>query len=122
MTQHNKSVGNWGEEVSKNELEKIGYKIVEMNFHCRFGEIDIIAEDKDEIVFIEVKTRNNRLRGDAVESISRTKQKHLMLAARMYLKQKGMEERQYRIDVATLQKQENRNWKFRLIKAAVTMF
>jgi putative endonuclease len=122
LTQHNKSLGNWGETVAKNELEKIGYTILEMNFHCRFGEIDIIAEDANEIVFIEVKTRNNNKRGDAIEAISKTKQKHLMFAAQMYLKQKGMEERQYRIDIATLQKKKNGNWKFQLIKAAVTMF
>lgn len=54
-----KKFGNIGEEISSKYLEQIGYKIIEKNFSCRQGEIDIIAKDRNEYVFIEVKTRSN---------------------------------------------------------------
>ena len=54
-----KELGKAGEDVSCIYLEQIGYRIIERNFTCRQGEIDIVAKDKDEYVFIEVKTRSN---------------------------------------------------------------
>ena len=51
-----KKLGNLGEEIATKYLEKHNFKIIKRNFYCRQGEIDIIAKDKEEIVFIEVKT------------------------------------------------------------------
>lgn len=56
-----KSLGNKGEEIATNFLIEKGYKIIDRNFRASVGEIDIIAKDKKEIVFVEVKTRRNML-------------------------------------------------------------
>ena len=52
-----KKLGNLGEQIATEYLEKKNCKIIERNFYCKQGEIDIIAKDKNEIVFVEVKTR-----------------------------------------------------------------
>ena len=51
--------GNIGEDIACKYLKNIGYRIIERNFSCKQGEIDIVAKDKNEYVFIEVKTRKN---------------------------------------------------------------
>jgi putative endonuclease len=80
-----KEFGDIGEEISCKYLEKIGYKIVERNFNCRQGEIDIIAKDKNEYVFIEVKTRSNLYYGRPREAVDGYKQKHIYKSTRYYL-------------------------------------
>lgn len=80
-----KKLGTIGEDISCKYLEKIGYKIIERNFTCRQGEIDIIAKDKEEFVFIEVKTRRNYLYGQAKEAVNEPKQKHILKSTKYYL-------------------------------------
>ena len=63
-------VGKTGEEIAEIYLIKNGYKILERNFSCRQGEIDIIARDIKEIVFVEVKTRTNKKYGEPIDSIT----------------------------------------------------
>ena len=76
-------LGKAGEDVSCIYLEQIGYRIIERNFHCRQGEIDIIAKDRDEYVFIEVKTRSNTFFGRPKEAVNRPKQKHIYQSTRL---------------------------------------
>ena len=78
-------MGKAGEEISCIYLEQIGYRIIERNFNCRQGEIDIIAKDKDEYVFIEVKTRSNIKFGRPKEAVNETKQKHIYKSTKFYL-------------------------------------
>ena len=59
MEKYNKCIGNFGEDEAIRYLIKNKYKIIERNYSCKLGEIDIIAKDKDVLVFIEVKTRTN---------------------------------------------------------------
>ena len=80
-----KMLGNVGEEISLKYLKQIGYKIIERNFACRQGEIDIIAKDKDEYVFIEVKTRSNLLFGKPKEAVNYYKKKHILKSTKYYL-------------------------------------
>ena len=79
--------GKWGEQKACEYLEKIGYKIIERNFACTQGEIDIIAEDieKKELVFIEVKTRTNYNYGSPADAVNVPKQKHIYWAAQYYI-------------------------------------
>ena len=78
-------MGKAGEEISCIYLEQIGYRIIERNFSCRQGEIDIIAKDKDEYVFIEVKTRSNINFGRPKEAVNEPKQKHIYKSTKFYL-------------------------------------
>ena len=78
-------LGKAGEEISCIYLEQIGYRIMERNFSCRQGEIDIIAKDKDEYVFIEVKTRSNIKFGRPKEAVNEPKQKHIYKSTKFYL-------------------------------------
>ncbi len=73
-----------GEDVATSFLRKKGYKIIERNFRARCGEIDIIALDKDTLVFIEVKARSSREFGYPLESITKWKMKSLIQTAQFY--------------------------------------
>lgn len=92
-------LGKAGEDVSCIYLEQIGYRIIERNFHCRQGEIDIIAKDRDEYVFIEVKTRSNTFFGRPKEAVNRPKQKHIYQSTRFYLYLHGLNNVFVRFDV-----------------------
>ena len=66
-------LGKLGEDVTANYITRLGYKVLERNFECNQGEIDIIALDNEELVFIEVKTRTGVNYGEASEAITRYK-------------------------------------------------
>ena len=68
-------IGKLGEELAVGYLQKQNYKIIERNFECRQGEIDIIALDKNELVFIEVKTRTSIKYGKPAEAVNQIKKK-----------------------------------------------
>lgn len=80
-----KCLGDRGEYIANYFLIKKGYKILKRNYRCFSGEIDIIAKDKKEIVFVEVKTRRNTHYGKPVESITFQKKKHIYDTAKYYL-------------------------------------
>ena len=80
-------------------MEKIGYKILERNFECKQGEIDIIAQDNEEIVFIEVKTRQNLGYGSPAEAVTSIKQKHIEKSTKYYLYKKHLEHAFVRLDI-----------------------
>ncbi len=99
MEKYNKVVGNLGEQTAKNYLIKNGYKILTTNYSCRFGEIDIIAMDKECLVFIEVKTRTSGKYGHPENAVNYWKKKHLELTARNYIDYKHMGNYIARFDV-----------------------
>lgn len=82
---NNQELGMFGENQAIRFLEKQNCEIIARNFACRQGEIDIIAKDKDELVFLEVKTRKNEAFGKAVDAVDNFKQKHMREAAKYYL-------------------------------------
>lgn len=92
-------IGKIGENLASKYLEAAGYTIMERNFLARQGEIDIIAKDKKELVFIEVKTRTNDVYGKPVEAVNMQKQKHLLNTIKYYLYSKHLEDELVRIDV-----------------------
>ena len=91
--------GSEGEKIATNYLEQKGYTILERNFSCKQGEIDIIALDNQEIVFIEVKTRTNTNYGLASEAVNKQKKKHLIKAIKYYIHIRNLENEYIRIDV-----------------------
>ena len=90
--------GNYGEELACKYLQQNGYKILERNFRIRGGEIDIIAKDGDQIVFVEVKARYSHEYGLPVEAITPWKIKALLKSALFYLQDHKLLEKGYRID------------------------
>lgn len=99
MERYNKNVGDFGEQATINYLKRLGYKILDKNYSCRFGEIDIIGLDKDCLVFIEVKSRTNEKYGVPQYAVNYWKQKHLWLSARQYIDERRMKEYFARFDV-----------------------
>lgn len=76
---------NW-EQVACKHLEQHGLQLVEANFTCKGGEIDLIMRDGDSLVFVEVRQRADRVHGGAAASITPAKQARLICAAQVYLK------------------------------------
>lgn len=101
-------IGKIGEEIATNYLKKNGIKIMKRNFYCKAGEIDIIAQDKEELVFIEVKSRTNCKYGKPSEAVNFPKQKHLFHAIEYYLYSKKMKNVKVRIDVIEVYIQQNK--------------
>ena len=99
MKQLNKITGNKGEILVQNYLKKLKYKILEANYSCKLGEIDIIAKEKDSIVFIEVKTRTSNMYGRPCEAVTPYKQNKIRAVAKYYLMLKGWLEENVRFDV-----------------------
>ncbi len=96
---NNKEIGNLGEEIARNYLKENKYKIIESNFTRRGGEIDIIAKDKRELVFIEVKTRKNIKYGTPIEAVNKIKQKHIYKTAEYYIYKNNIKNTPIRFDV-----------------------
>ncbi|NCO12673.1 MAG: YraN family protein [Candidatus Pacebacteria bacterium] len=101
---NNFSLGNRGEQKAKNHLLNLGYKILEINIRVNNSEIDLIALDTkfDEIVFIEVKTRNSRFFGNPSEAVTSKKLKSMNLVANNYLRLKGYN-KDYRFDIIAIE-------------------
>lgn len=94
------TIGQLGEQEACNYLQKQGYKILEKNFHySRYAEIDIIAKDKDTIVFVEVKTRTTAEFGHPFEAVNHKKLLNILKAGLAYLKTTKESHKNYRIDV-----------------------
>ena len=82
-----KELGDWGEDRAALYLRLHGYRIVERNFRCRQGEIDLIARKRDVLAFVEVKLRKNAAHGEAKEFVTYAKQRRILTAARIWLSQ-----------------------------------
>ncbi len=83
--QNNKAMGAFGETAAAKYLKAKGYQIVERNFACKGGEIDLIARRKGCLVFAEVKTRQSDRYGTPAEAVGYTKQKKIISVAQYYL-------------------------------------
>jgi putative endonuclease len=85
MSLQKKELGAQGEEIAVSYLKSRGYRILERNYRIRLGEIDIIAEQGADLVFIEVKTRSDTLFGSPFESLTFAKQRQLSKVALEYI-------------------------------------
>jgi len=79
--------GNEAEERACEILRKLGYEIVARNWRCRYGEVDIVARDGDQLVFVEVKARSNRSFGGPEAAVGRVKQRKILATAGQFLSQ-----------------------------------
>lgn len=90
MAEHNQ-LGEKGEKLARTFLESLGYQIVAENWRERKFEIDLIAIDRQEIVFIEVKTRSTYFFGNPEEAVTQKKQEHLINGADLYLQENELD-------------------------------
>lgn len=102
MKMNQNNAGLEAEKLAATFLMNHGLKMVTQNYHCRFGEIDLIMSDANTLVFIEVRLRSNQRFGNAGASITTQKQQKLILTAQYYLQTHG--ERQCRFDVILMSK------------------
>ena len=98
-----KQTGRQGEDIAASFLTGKGCKIIERNWRCSAGELDLIVADGDTLVFVEVRTRTGSRFGLAEESITPAKQARLVELAQTYLQESTAPLLSWRIDVVTVQ-------------------
>ena len=113
-----KIVGNNGEDYAAAYLEAAGYKIKERQFRCKIGEIDIIAEKDEEIVFVEVKTRRSGKYGAPALAVNYYKRRKIINTAFLYVQNKGLEDKNFRFDVLEVYADRDGAWAVRAIENA----
>ena len=94
-----KEKGRKGEDIAVEALKRRGYKIIERNYKCPFGEIDIIAKCGDTIAFVEVKRRDSKSFGTSLSAIDEKKRRRIVLSALHYLKNLKEAPKKCRFDV-----------------------
>jgi putative endonuclease len=91
--------GSRSEALAASYLQQQGYRILERNYRCRQGEIDIVAEEGDVLCFVEVRSSRSQAHGSPLETVDRGKQRRVIQAARCYLHLRSSPEREVRFDV-----------------------
>jgi putative endonuclease len=102
-----KEVGNLGESLAVEYLKNNGSNIIETNYRCPSGEIDIISQEGDCIVFTEVRTKTGSWFGTPEESVTNNKKKHLIDSAYTYLEEKDKQQADWRIDFIAIELDRN---------------
>lgn len=102
MSDRRRAVGEKGEQLAAQFLQKKGYEILERNVRTRQGEIDLIALDRRELVFVEVRTRTSAAYGNPAESVNWRKQKKLRELALAYLQRHPRRVPAFRFDVVAI--------------------
>jgi putative endonuclease len=114
-------LGRTGERLAADALMSKGYCILERNFRCRQGEIDLVAEDEQDLIFVEVKARRGVSFGLPEDALTMRKQRKLMEVASYYLDLHACSDRSWRIDVVAVQfSSSGKLEEIRIYKHAVT--
>ncbi len=118
---YKKSLGNKGEDFAAEYYKKLGFTVTAQNYTCRGGEIDIIAENGEYIIFVEVKTRSQNSLYSPSEAVDYKKQKRLSVAAMKYLAENDVE-KQPQFDVFEVYTANERIYKVNRIENAFEAF
>lgn len=102
MTHSRQALGVLGEELAFHDLKRRGYKVLLRNYECPLGEIDLIAKEKGDLVFVEVKTRSSDAMGSPSEAVTAEKRHQIVKTAHYYLKRYGIKEVPCRFDVVSV--------------------
>ena len=102
MPHQKQKFGDKGEAIAARYLKKKGYRIIEMNYQTKLGEIDIIAKDKKTVVFVEVKTRKSWQFGNPKGAVTPAKQRKISMVALQYLKTMDRRDISARFDVVAI--------------------
>ncbi|HEU5316455.1 MAG TPA: YraN family protein [Chloroflexota bacterium] len=97
------ATGARGEQLAAAYLERAGLTVIERNYRCRAGEIDLVATDGAEFVFVEVRTRRSAAFGSPEESITTRKQRKMAECAFSYLAEHAAHHRPWRVDVVAVE-------------------
>jgi putative endonuclease len=97
-----KRLGDAGERLAAERLRQAGYRVRALNYRCRVGEIDIVAEEGGDIVFVEVKTRRGEAYGLPEEAVTVAKQRKVIAAAQTYLEAQHCADASWRVDVVAV--------------------
>lgn len=103
MTKKRISLGRRGEEIAVSYLKSLKYKIIERNYTCIFGEIDIIGRDRKTLSFIEVKTRSSTEYGHPYNVVNKRKQHQISKVALEYINKNNLQDVDARFDVIAVQ-------------------
>ena len=96
------TTGKEGEKIAATYLKKNGYEIIEINFRCPIGEIDIVAKEKKDLVFVEVKTRKSIELGYPEQAVGMRKQKKMSQLALWYMQKRKITDTNARFDVVAI--------------------
>lgn len=118
MQNLNKEIGRFGEDTASKYLEESGYTILDRNFKCKSGEIDIIARDGNYIVFVEVKTRSGSFYGTPGEAVNELKQHKIIKVSETYIMKRKLFNYDFRFDVIEIVIDKAKNASIKLIKDA----
>ncbi len=102
MTTHRIRLGKWGEGVAVRFLQEKGFVLVATNYRCRWGEVDIVVQEGDELVFVEVRTRRGVEYGTPEESVTAAKARRLVATAQEFLQEHGIADASWRIDLIAI--------------------
>ena len=120
MTDERLHFGQEGEKAAVRFLKKKGYRVVEKNYRHKSGEIDIVAEHDQVLVFVEVKSRADGEKGDPLEAVTSSKQRKIAQVAKAFLAQHRIQDRVCRFDVVGIQGDPNKpkTWEIQLVQDA----
>ena len=102
MTRERVELGMRGERLALQELKRLGYRIVERNYRCALGEIDVVARHRGTLVFVEIKTRRTGDVGYAKEAVDAGKRRRISRAALAYIRDNGAWDTSARFDVVAV--------------------
>src|SRR5205085_1315248 len=118
MTRERQAVGRYGENVAAQYLTEQGLEVLERNWRCRHGEVDLILRDADDVVFCEVKTRRGTAFGSPAEAVVRAKALRLRRLVPCWLAESGAHPREIRFDVVEVLPQRRGRSRVEHIRAA----
>jgi len=107
MISDRRKIGNFGEQLACDFLKKKKYKIIERNFQNKFGEIDLITRDRNQLVFVEVKLKENKDFGLPEEEFTFYKKKKLKRVINSYFIEKKNKEENWRVDLIAIEFDKN---------------
>ncbi len=102
MATHRIRLGKWGEGVAVRFLQEKGYVLLATNYRCRWGEVDIVAQEGEELVFVEVRTRRGVEFGTPEESVTAAKARKLVATAQEFLQEHDQAHAGWRIDLIAI--------------------
>ncbi len=102
MTDARQVIGSWSEDLAAQYLQNQGFEILDRNVRYKVGELDIVAEDKDVLVFVEVRARTDPKQVHPAATVTRTKQRRVIKAAMAYCQDHDITDRVIRFDVVAV--------------------